>query len=138
MATPTITHIEWGTVHVKHNSVTKVYKDVIIEPTRCYEWNFKENFDPECDEKYTSHQHKKDMTKGIQPHSVRHLLDSGTIFVLTTGFHSDLGVNENTIKFLTDNKKQVIIVNSKDAMVVYNELVKNNKKKVVALIHSTC
>jgi len=92
---------------------------------------------PELDKKHTSHQYKKDMSKGIQPHSVRPLLNKGFVFVLTTGFHDDLGVNKNTVKFLKDNGKDVVVVNSGNVMDTYNNLVKKGKK-VVALVHSTC
>lgn len=137
MSTPLITGIEWGNVRVKQGHVVKNFKDVVLEPNGAHEWDFKAGFNPELDEKYTSHQYKKDMSKGIQPHSVRNLIHKGDVFVLTTGFHDDLGVNKKTVKFLKDNEKHVEIVNSSGIMDMYNNLV-NEGKKVVALVHSTC
>jgi len=136
MSIPQIISIEWGNIQVGQNSKVKNFKDVILEPTRFYEWDFKEGYNPKLDEKYTAHQYKKDMSKGIQPHSVRNLLDNGDTFILTTGFHDDLGVNKNTVKFLKDNGKKVVVVNSSKVMDVYNDL--SRKSKVVALVHSTC
>lgn len=132
-----IKYVGWGDVVVDIRLKTKRFKDVIIEPTRAYKWDFKKNFNKKIDDLYTSHQYKKDKTKGIQPYSVRNLLDKGSIFILTTGFHGDLGVNKKTIKFLKDEGKKVIVVNTKDVMHVFNDLAKR-KKDVVALVHSTC
>jgi hypothetical protein len=138
MSVPQIVSIEWGNIQIRQNSKIRNFKDVVLEPNTFYEWNFKEGFDPNIDKKYTSHQYKEDMSKGIQPHSVRSLLDKGDTFVLTTGFHDDLGVNKSTVKFLKDNGKKVVIVNSADVMDVYNNLKTKTNTKVVALIHSTC
>ena len=73
---------------------------------------------------------------GIQSHSVRNLLNKGSVFILTTGYHDDLGVNKNTIKFLKDNDKKVYVVNTSNIIDIYNDLSKIDQ--VVALIHSTC
>ena len=108
----------------------------MIEPDKFYEWDFKDGFDPSIDKEYTGHQFKTNKEKGIQPHSVRNLLCVANSFILTTGFHDDLGVNKDTIKFLEKNGKKVTVVNSKDIMDTYNKLSK--KEKVVALVHSTC
>lgn len=137
MSAPIIVNVGWGNVLVNHDSATHDFKDAILEPTGCYEWNFMEGFNPEIDTKRTSHQYKKDMSKGIQPYSVRSLLKKGSVFILTTGFHDDLGVNKDTIKLLKNNKKEVIVVNSNDVANIYNDLVKKGKR-VVALVHSTC
>jgi hypothetical protein len=136
MSIPQIRSIEWGNVQIGQNSKIEDFKDVVLEPTTFYNWDFKEGFDPNTDQKHTSHQYKKDISKGIQPHSVRNLLDKGTTFILTTGFHDDLGVNQKTIKFLENNGKKVVVVNSSEVMDLYNKLSK--KSKVVALVHSTC
>ncbi len=137
MSVPQIVSIKFGNVCVKKNDILGNFKDVIIEPNGFYEWNFREGFNPEFDEKPTSHQYKKDPSKGIQPHSIRNLLNKGDIFILTSGFYDDLGINKNTIKFLENNGKKVVIVNSKDIVNTYNNLV-GGGKNIVALVHSTC
>ncbi len=134
---PIIKSIEWGKITVIQNKNTYIFKDVILEPTTCYEWNFKSGFDKYIDKNQTSHQFQKDKSKGIQPYLVRNLLHKASIFILTTGFHNDLGVNEDTINFLKDNNKHIIIVNTSDVMDIYNNLIKK-RKRVIALIHSTC
>ncbi len=137
MTAPIIVSIDWGNVCIKQNFVQLHFKDVVILPNDAYNWNFKEGFDKQIDLNYTSHQHKTDMSKGIQIHSVRNLLDQGNVFILTTGFHDSLGVNKSTIKFLEHHGKKVIVVNSKDVIDIYNKCVINGHK-VVALVHSTC
>jgi hypothetical protein len=137
MSAPIIISIEWGNIRVKQGHATKDFKDVVLEPNGFYEWDFKAGFNLKFDEKHTSHQYKKNMSKGIQPHSVRDLLNKGSVFVLTTGYHDDLGVNKNTVKFLKDQGKQVIVVNTSDVADTYNDLV-GKGSKVVALVHSTC
>lgn len=133
---PQIVSMEWGSIKIKQGSKSDEFKDVILLPTGYHEWNFKDGFNSKIDKQYTSHQHKTNKTKGIQIHSVRDLLDKGDTFILTTGYTDDLGVNKNTINYLKENDKEVIVVNSADVMKIYN--IRSKKGKVVALIHSTC
>jgi hypothetical protein len=138
MSTPTIESIVWSVINIRNNNKLSTFKDVVIEPNGAHEWLFNDGFNPNIDPVMTSHQYKKDLSKGIQVHSVRDLLNKGNTFILTTGFHDLLGVNKNTVDYLTSHNKKVYVVNTKDAMTLYNQLIKDPKNKTIAIIHSTC
>ena len=86
---PKIESIEWGHIKIKHDDKTYSFKDLVIEPSSFYEWNFKDGFDPTVDIIPTSHQFKTNLSKGIQPHSVRHLLNKAKVFILSMGMYDD-------------------------------------------------
>ena len=87
----------------------------------------------------TGHQHKRDLSKGIQIRSVRPLLDIGDIFFLSTGMTEDLGVNVSTVEYLKSYGKEVYTLQTEACIKQYNDYVMSgSKKNCVALLHSTC
>jgi hypothetical protein len=138
-----ISKLEWGKVEItdNRNNAVQSFKDAVIWPGRCKEWNFNDGFDKNVDTIRTCHQTTGDdtwlnPTYGIQIHSVRPYVDFGDVFILTTGMNGMLGVNIETVKFLEDKGKVVNVVHNQDVMNLYNEL--STTQKVVAFIHSTC
>ena len=135
---PLVSEIKWGTVTVKSSDGSEIkYKDCILTPDTSFEWNFKTFGNPQNGEAVTSHQHKTDLSKGIQIHSVRELLDKGDIFILSKGMTEDLGVHTSTVQYLESKNKKVYVLKSDEAAKKHNELVKGGFK-VVTLLHSTC
>jgi hypothetical protein len=66
------------------------------------------------------------------------LLDRGaTLVVLSKGFHERLLVCRETLRKLEERKVSVYVKQTEEAVRLYNELSKENKK-VGALVHSTC
>lgn len=136
--TPVVSEIKWGSVTIKNKDGSEIkYKDCILTPEISFEWNFKTFGHPKNGEPVTSHQHKTDLTKGIQIHSVRDLLDKGDIFILSTGMTEDLGVHTSTVQYLKNKNKKVQVLKSDEAAKKHNELVKSGLR-VVTLLHSTC
>ena len=79
---------------------------------------------------------------GIQQADVQYLLDKGADnIILSKGYHSKLQVAPETLNFLeqcqNENIIQYYIRPTPEAVELYNELVEK-KKRVGALIHSTC
>jgi hypothetical protein len=75
---------------------------------------------------------------GIQPADVEELLDHGaTVVVLSRGMEERLEVDPRTLDLLADRQVEVHVVESREAVKIYNNLV-DTDHPVGALFHSTC
>ncbi|HLP19871.1 MAG TPA: MTH938/NDUFAF3 family protein [Chitinophagales bacterium] len=76
---------------------------------------------------------------GIQISDISQILELARLdlLILSTGYNNKLQISENTIDFLKNENIEYIILNTKEAVRLYNlELLKGTK--VGAIIHSTC
>lgn len=122
-----INSMSWGEIEVTNGYITEVYKDLMIWPDNCCEWNW-----------------KKDGTKhspGITVKAVQNLFNTGANFIiLSSGVHDKLKLPKETKKFLEDMKRifgiEYVYANSVLCVALYQELFK--KKRIGMLLHSTC
>ena len=119
-SSPIITKLSWGKIEIDGN---QVFKDVKLFPGGCREWNWQETG--------TSH------SPGIQFSDVQELLDTGAkIIILSRGVLGRLKVQKEVVEKLESNGFTVHVLKTKEAVKLYNELLKT--EKVGALIHTTC
>lgn len=117
---PAIVSIAWGGMEVAGLGVGKDFK---LYPGGGREWDWSETG--------TRHQ------PGIQPADVEELLTHGaTVVVLSQGMDLRLHVDPATLAYLRERGVQVHILETKQAVKVYNELAK--QVPVGGLFHSTC
>lgn len=117
---PKITKLSWGKIEIDGN---QKFKDVKLFPGGCREWNWRE----------TGTEH----SPGIQYSDVQELLDNGAkIIILARGVLGRLKVQKGVIEKLESNGFTVHVLKTKEAVKLYNELLKT--EKVGALIHTTC
>jgi hypothetical protein len=119
-SSPRISHISWGRIQVEGG---KSFKDAKLFPGGSREWNWKE----------TGTEH----VPGIQPADLRELLDHGSeVVVLSKGIDERLQVEPETVQMLKDRGIEFHILQSEEAVRVYNEL--RERLPVGGLFHSTC
>jgi hypothetical protein len=120
LRSPRITHISWGRMTVEGIGAGKDFK---LYPGGGHEWDWSE----------TGTQH----VPGIQPADVTELLDRGSaVIVLTRGMQLVLQTCPETLKLLRDRGTPVHVVETREAVALYNELVEYHA--VGGLFHSTC
>ena len=120
LLSPKITKLSWGKIEIDGN---QVFKDVKLFPGSCREWNWQETG--------TSH------SPGIQFSDVQELLDNGAkVIILSRGVLGRLKVQKEVVEKLESNGFTVHVLKTKEAVKLYNELLKT--EKVGALIHTTC
>lgn len=125
LQSPKIKSLEWGKVVVDWNSRQFVFKDVLLAPRACQEWDWSVSD--------THHQ------PGIQIEDVKLLLEAGANYILlSTGFDNALRVAPETIKFLDKNRIPYEILNSSQVPVRYTNLVNARNHGIGLLLHSTC
>ena len=74
---------------------------------------------------------------GIQKSDLKQLLDHGAeVVILSKGFHKQLQVCPETLKFLEEKDIPVHVLQTEEAIKLYNEL--RETEKVGGLFHSTC
>ena len=118
---PRILEVSWGHLEV---DVLGVGKDFKLYPGGGRPWDWSE----------TGTRH----TPGIQPADVEELLAHGaTVVVLSRGMDEQLEVDPRTLAMLSDRAVAVHVVETREAVKIYNELV-DAGSAVGALIHSTC
>jgi len=118
--TPQITALSWGRLEID-GGVS--FKDAKIFPGGAREWDWRETG--------TSH------APGIQPADVQELLDHGaTTVVLARGVWGRLKVRSQTIEMLERKGIAVHVLNTKDAVRLFNEL--RESGPVGGLFHTTC
>jgi hypothetical protein len=118
---PRIKHLSWGRLDVEGQD--HPYKDAKLFPGGSREWDWRET--------------GTDHTHGIQPADVAELLERGTtVVVLSKGFQNRLQVCRETIEMLNDKSIPVHILQTEQAVRLYNEL--RDQENVGALSHSTC
>ena len=101
------------------------YKDCKLKGKNSYNWNWSE---------FDTH-HKP----GIQINDVKSIIDNNTqIIILSKGFDNVLKTMQETLDYLKELNIKIYHLNTKDAVIKYNELVNEYDNKLVALIHSTC
>lgn len=119
---PIIEDICWGKINCKFFNKVEAFKDVIITPKKLISWDWIK----------TGTKH----SPGIEVSVIKDFINDADIFILSKGMDEVLQTTSDTIEFLKVNKKQFYILQSIEAVKLYNKLVKNNQ--VVALIHTTC
>ncbi len=117
---PRITHLSWGRLEVEGRPA---FKDAKLFPGGAREWDWSETG--------TAH------VPGIQPSDVTEVLEHGaTTIVLTKGVYEQLRVCPETLKMLSDRGVAVHVLQTEEAVRVYNRLVETDP--VGGLFHSTC
>lgn len=118
---PSITDVSWGQVEVEDHGT---FKDAKLWPGGARAWDW--------DETGTRH------APGVQVQDVQELLDHGArIVVLSRGMNRRLQVQDETLEHLRERGIQVEVLQTEEAVEVYNELVRRGLP-VGALLHSTC
>lgn len=121
---PEIALIQWGHIEVKTPQKNKLYKDAKLFPGGSKKWDWNE----------TGTEH----WAGIQPGDLDDLLYHGAqIVILSQGYYNRLRVSEKTNRKLEETGVDYHILETREAVEKYNELVHKNLP-VAALIHSTC
>jgi hypothetical protein len=120
-AAPTIIEIKWGSSTV--SDAKRSYKDCKLSPngSRAWDWN----------ETGTRHVH------GIQIADLGEFIDDVDVVILSKGFDGVLQTMSETEEYLKQKGKEYHLLLSEEAAELYNDLV-GQKKRVGALIHSTC
>jgi hypothetical protein len=119
-ASPRVVDLYWGTIDTDSGR----FKDAKLWPGGGREWDWNETG--------TSHR------PGIQPADVEELLEHGaSVVVLGRGQHERLGVTSDTLERLRDAGVEAIVLETREAVVRYNELARAGQA-VGALLHSTC
>jgi hypothetical protein len=119
-SSPKIIDISWGRMEVEGLGTGKDFK---LYPGGGREWNWNE----------TGTRH----VPGIQPTDVEELLAHGaTVVVLSRGMDLQLHVDPATLTLLQDRSVAVHVVETRDAVKIYNELA--DDAAVGGLFHSTC
>lgn len=119
-----IDELSWGRMQVTIDGQHKLFKDCKLWPSGGRDWNWEE----------TGTEH----SPGIQPADVMEILEHDVeIVVLGRGVFNRLGVCPETETLLRKRGIQVHIENTKDAVVLFNDLAKQGKR-VGGLFHSTC
>jgi hypothetical protein len=117
---PRITRISWGRMTIEGIGTGKDFK---LYPGGGRAWDWSE----------TGTQH----VPGIQPSDVAELLDRGsTVIVLTRGMQLVLQTCPETLKLLRDSGFPVHVVETREAVALYNELAERHA--VGGLFHTTC
>lgn len=123
IVTPIITHFKWGKIVVTFQGKEHTFKDCKLSPKIAQEWNWKE-FN-------TKH------VPGIQIADLKSIIDDSDIIILSRGVDLILQTEPATIDYLNKTGKEVHILQSEQAVKLYNELAQQNKN-VGILLHSTC
>ncbi|MEX0596396.1 MAG: MTH938/NDUFAF3 family protein [Candidatus Paceibacterota bacterium] len=114
-----IVGIKWGSIELEHGYT---FKDVILAPGFCQEWNWNDS--------KTTH------SSGPQEDDINVLLLMGVdTIILSRGMDMKLMVSPEIYEYCLSKVDNVIICESKEAVVMYNFLVKSGKR-VGLLLHS--
>jgi len=112
---------KWGEMVLEDDSA---YKDVKLYPGGHRAWDWKE----------TGTRHRP----GIQIKDIEELIENGAeVIILSKGYDCVLLTTEEAEVYLNDNMIPYHILQTEEAVEMYNKLVEENNK-VGALIHSTC
>ena len=126
---PTITHLEWGKVQVKHPDGTEILydsqtaKDCKIFPDGSIGWDWN----------LTGTRHRP----GIQIADVKDIVDKVDVLILTRGVLGVLQIKAETLEYLDSLGKKYHCALTNDAVKLYEELVEKGEK-VGIILHSTC
>lgn len=119
-ASPLITGVSWGRIEIEGGLV---FRDIKLFPGGAREWDWGETG--------TSH------ASGIQPADMDELIEHGArVLVFSLGMRSRLHVSPDAIEAASRMGIQVRMLDTMEAVRVYNELRKT--KKVGGLFHTTC
>lgn len=117
---PRISSLSWGRIETEDG---ETYKDAKLYPGGSREWDWNET--------------GTDHVPGIQPADVEELIENGSeVVILSKGINKRLQTMDRTRKMLEEKNIDYHILQSEKAVEKYNQL--SGKKKVGALIHSTC
>ena len=118
---PRILSVSWGRLEIDGFDAGKDFK-LFPGGGRAWDWN----------ETGTRH------SPGIQPADVEELVSKGASdVVLSQGMDKKLGVDPATLKFLGEKGVNVHIAETKEAVKLYNDLLRQGTA-VGGLFHSTC
>lgn len=120
---PVILGLKWGEVKVEMDKICYKFKDCCLWPNNAIEWNWK----------ITGTQHHP----GIQVADIKDFVDKVDVVILSRGYDLVLETKPETINFLKSKNKEYYILQSQEAVKLYNKLVKEGKK-VGIVLHSTC
>jgi len=119
-----ITHLSWGQIEVTAGSQTFRFKDCKLWPGGAREWDWRE----------TGTEH----SPGIQPADIEEVLEKGVeVMILARGMFNRLEVQPEAEARLRARGVAYHILDTKEAVAQYNELVRQGKK-VGGVFHSTC
>lgn len=115
-----VSSFRWGQIVV---SADRTFKDVRLFPGGAEEWDWGK----------TGTRHDP----GIQIADVEDLLATNPdIVILSRGVDLVLRVPQQTIDFVRGHVREVLVLQSEEAIGEYNKRIRN--ERVVALVHSTC
>lgn len=122
---PVIRYARWGKITVSYRGKSCIYRDAIIWPEGSEEWNWR-----------LSDTHH---SPGIQINEIYDLIHEYNCdhIILSQGFENVLKVDPITIEWLDNNSIDYYVLNSLNAIELYNSLTQSNKR-VGLLLHSTC
>ena len=120
---PIVTDLSWGKTSVLYKGTNTEYKDAILWANGHCEWN------------WNTHGTRHD--PGIQPGDVKDLVKKYKCeyVILSRGMKNILQTDPKTLKWLKENNIDYVILNTIDAVKLYNE---SNLKNIGLLLHSTC
>lgn len=126
-----IEHAEWGEIHVANicdPTTITVYKDAMIWSNGSVSWNW-----TNCGTKHCP---------GVTVKAMQQLLElngpyKNSTIIISKGFENKLQVTAELLLWLNNNDLMYKILNSMDAIKLYNQMVFEGKS-VCMLIHSTC
>lgn len=120
----------WGEITIQEAGKTTKYKDCILTPYGSSDWNWSTN--------NTHHR------PGIQvadlcniPNIYQYLRDQETIVLLSQGRDGVLETTPELLEYLKTNNIEYLCGRTDKIIAMYKKLIAN-KKKVIALIHTTC
>jgi len=117
----TISKFEWGRVELEDGSQ---FKDVMLAPGFCAEWNWKLS--------RTNH------TDGVQIKDIDTLLSHGIdVLILSRGVNLKLNVLAETYTYALSKVPTILIDQTNSAVEHYNRMAREGYR-IGALIHSTC
>ena len=123
LSAPRVTHISWSKIEIsEENGTTKSYVDCKLSPQGSTKWDWT----------VAGTHHRP----GIQIADLKDIIDADVI-ILSRGMDLILQTKPETEAYLKSLNKEYYILETREAVKKYNELV-NAGKKVSALIHSTC
>jgi hypothetical protein len=118
-----ITNLSWGKMEVSIGREKQRFKDCKIWPEGARAWNW--------DETGTEH------NPGVQPADIEEILQGVDVMILACGVFGRLGVCAETETLLRERGISYYIENTKQAVALFNDLVKQGKR-VGGVFHSTC
>lgn len=124
MSTISISGIAWGEMKVRHGDRTLTFKDCKVWPGGAKAWDWNE----------TGTRH----VPGTQPADIEELIEHEIeVMIVSRGMQLVLQTSPETIALLDDKKIEHHILETKEAVKLFNELTQQGRR-VAGIFHSTC